>query len=304
MNKILIVGAGSWGTALGVAFAKNNKVHFFTNDEQKISIINSAHKFPNFPFAEKSDNISASNKLIDGCEYIILAIPSDILVDFTKNNYEFLKAKKNIIIASKGLNHKEPEFLSSFFEKININPFFLYGPNFADEIAKGLNAACNIAAKDFDAAQKVAKILTTKDLNILAARDYITIQICGCYKNILSIYCGYIHEKGLGINFRAKTCVDAIVEIMNICEEFGASGREVISYAGIGDIMISCFSNKSRNFQFGANIARGEQNHPENLAEGVNSAKSLYVMTKNFANKPVILEKIYNLIIEYEASIR
>jgi len=271
--NILIVGEGSWGSALAVVARSNNH-----------NVITEAR-------THKNDSIAYDS--------IIFAVPSDALSNCVENRLQ-IAPKADIIIATKGMVHNEAELFSSYFKrKFNIEPIFLSGPNFAKEVANKLPASADIACKNIEKAQKVCDYLSTEYFSLKSTDDIISVQLAGCYKNILAIYCGYLSALNMGDNMRAKICTEGIAELKVICQKLGGNAYTIDSYSGIGDIILSCFSDQSRNFRYGMQIAKSKN---ENLGcvEGIKAAKSLAKLCKNFYKELEILPKIVKLIENYE----
>ncbi|MDX1924442.1 MAG: NAD(P)H-dependent glycerol-3-phosphate dehydrogenase [Rickettsiaceae bacterium] len=299
MKIVQIVGAGAWGSALSIALSKKHKVTLVTQNKHKITKLQNERVNDAIPGAIIPGEIIIQDHLAPSADYTIISVTTNAIAQIIQKNLQYFRSQPNIIISSKGMDPESGKLLSEILEYEKIDPLFLAGPNFAIEIAKKQKASANIAAKNYARAITAASELSCETLELLPLRDYITMQICGCYKNILSIYCGYIIEKGLGNNFRAKICTDAILELMEICKHIGCDPGDVLSYSGIGDIMLSCFSDQSRNFQFGQIIARGEVMPRKISIEGISAARLLYEKCESLNQKPQILSGIYNLILNY-----
>lgn len=295
-KKIQIIGAGSWGTAIAIALSSKHQIVICSNNLEDIDEINLNHKSSKFPLFKLSSNIIATSKISGEFDHTIIVVPSTRIEKVIVDHLELFQSIKHLVVASKGMNHRVPELFSSFFDRLNIIPLFLGGPNFAIEVASNKPASANLACKNFELAREVAQDLTCEKLSFMPTNDYISAQISACYKNILAIYSGYIIQKGYGENYRAKICVDALLELEVICRHFGSKNPTLISYFGIGDIMLSCFSEQSRNFQFGKKIALGEKLDPSLQVEGIVATNSLHKLCKNNGLRAPILELVYNLL--------
>ncbi|NDB82532.1 MAG: hypothetical protein EB127_07300 [Alphaproteobacteria bacterium] len=293
MNNVQIIGAGVWGLALGLVLSRKNNIELVARSESRAEELKQMKLRGDLP-----DNIHISTSLKSVANYTIIATPANAISDIIENNLKDFSLKPNIVIASKGMDPKSSDFLSSALEKHNLQPLILCGPNFASELLAGKKAATNIAAKDFARAKSASITLATEDFQIYPLEDYITLQICGCYKNILSIYCGYIIGKGYGENYRAKVCTDGILELMDICAHLKCEPKDVLSYGGIGDIMLSCSSRESRNFGFGLALATKKDLAYNASIEGIGSAKILYNKCKKYNLYPQILGEVSKIIDE------
>jgi glycerol-3-phosphate dehydrogenase (NAD(P)+) len=296
VSKIQVIGSGSWGTSLSIALSQKFDVVISSIDNEIVSSINSKNVSPIFPEIKLPANISSVIGIQPDFKYCILVIPSHFIPKFVIENLDTLKSQENLIIASKGMNHEKPELFSDFFESHSIEASFLSGPNFADEIARNLPAYANLAGKNYNKVLGLSNALSSNNFMLSPTDDYKSVQISGCYKNILAIYCGYIIGKGYGENYRAAICTKAIGELKNICVSLGTSSEAIYSYAGIGDIMLTCFSNKSRNFRMGDKLANSLPVNSEECIEGIMSTKSLYKLLGDDVNKFEIISEVHKLI--------
>ena len=305
-KNILIIGSGSWGTALAiVASYSNNKVFLKTRKQQLCGKINNSRHSPYLENVIIPASIEAVMEFPIDIDLVIFAVPSEYLLEQLEEALSKLGLNIDIIIATKGMRNEGELFSAYFKRKWGIELIFLSGPNFAREVANGLKSACDIVCTDIKKAKKVADYLTSDHFEIKTGSDIVSIQIAGCYKNVLAIYSGYISVLGFGENYKAKICTDGINELGFICERLGGEKESIYSYSGIGDLILSSYSVESRNYRFGTFIAKQEKNNSilqqySGVIEGIVASKSLPKLCKSFYNELTILPKVTSLIENFE----
>ncbi len=307
-KNILIIGAGAWGTALGVlANRQDHKVFLMVRNIDVCNQINTKHLNPRLENYTLDKNIIAVSEYPNNIDIIIFAVPSDyLLIAFDKAIKKY-GTNPDMVIATKGMAHREGILLSDYFaDKYQISPIFLSGPTFAAEVASGLSSACNIAATTISKADEIASYLECENFKIKTTTDIVSIQIAGCYKNVIAIYFGYISKLGMGENYKARIFTESLTELMEICERMGGAKETIYSYACIGDLVLTSYSSLSRNFRFGAMLGEIEKNNKgmeyynDETIEGILAGKSLSLLCKSFLHELEILPKIVKLIESYE----
>jgi glycerol-3-phosphate dehydrogenase (NAD(P)+) len=323
MKKIIVIGAGAWGTAIADLLAKNlnaknsqaknshiknsYRVFLIANDQNIIDEINYSatnKKFlPNVKLNGKIKALKDFTAEIKTADLVFIATPSaNTAAIFTKISH--LKIKKNcgFVICSKGLEHKSLSFLSDIFAKIvgSTNYAVLSGPNFAFEVAQEVPTITTVASKNKKLAKKVILALNNKDFCGQYFDDPRTIEICGIMKNIIAIGCGVTDELELGLNAKAALIMKGISEIQLLCLKFEAASS-ITHAAGFGDIFLTCSSPKSRNNLLGANIARG-QTYREIVKktgktyEGALAAKAICALAKKSGLRLDLCEAINKIL--------
>lgn len=307
-NKILVIGAGTWGTAIANHLAINqNEVFLSTIEPDVVKEINQKNTNSKYLLNIKlSKNLVATDKFVGDVDMVFIVVPSDVI----KSVFEKIKStnfKKNCIfvICSKGFEKNSLSLLSDAFVKIVKNENFavLSGPNFAIEVANQVPTVTSIACTNKNIANKIIKVLKNENFNALYFDDPRTAEICGIVKNILAIGCGLVDGLDLGVNTKSALLIKGISEIQMICKKIKAS-TDLANPAGFGDIFLTCSSTKSRNNTLGTLIAKGQ--NPLKLSpksgdkkityEGVNSAKIIVEFSKKLKLKLDLCETIAKII--------
>lgn len=265
MKKILVIGAGAWGTALANLMASNhNQVFLSANKQEIIDEIN--QRFSNKKFLPKvklSPGIKAVSGFADEIQVVDLVFIVTPSSSSTKVFQELakLKFKKTcgFVICSKGVDHSSLNLLSQAFGEItkNNNYAVLSGPNFAIEVARKVPTITTIASKNKKLADLVMKVLNNHHFQAKYSNDPHGAEICGIVKNIIAIGCGIVDGLGLGVNAKAALVIKGIEEMQLLSKKFKSS-PDFANAAGFGDIFLTCSSSKSRNNRLGSMIANGK----------------------------------------------
>lgn len=287
-KKITIIGAGSWGTAIAQHLAKNSyQVLLRVLNKKTCQEINNLHENSRYlPKISLHRNIVATLDLNPDSDFVFIAVASkDLPLVFLEISKIKFKQSCCFVICSKGLiegisaKSLKVYLISEFFEKITgyKNHVSLLGPNFALEVANHLPTITSIASENKRLADKVIKILNSKNFLAIYHNDQKTAEICGAIKNIMAIGCGIIEGLNLGENCKAALIVKGISEIEEMCKSFNASS-DIKNAAGFGDIFLTCSSSKSRNYSLGLEIAKeknplNNKNKSKKTYEGASAAR-------------------------------
>jgi glycerol-3-phosphate dehydrogenase (NAD(P)+) len=265
MKKIIVIGAGAWGTAIADLLAKNsNKVFLSANRREIIDEINQKGTNQNFlPSVNLNKNISAIGEFDDEiktADLVFIVTPSSSATEVFKKIAKLKFQKKcGFVICSKGFEHKSLLLLSDAFEKTcNTKNYAVFsGPNFAMEVANQEPTITTIASRNKKLAQEIISALNNGHFKASYFKDPRTAEICGIVKNIIAIGCGIVDGLGLGVNTKSAVVMKGISEIQLICKALKASS-DIVNAAGFGDIFLTCSSSKSRNNSLGALLAKGK----------------------------------------------
>lgn len=305
MKKILVIGAGAWGTALANLVAKNSNEVFLNANKQEI-VDEISHDSSNerfLPGVKLDVRVFGTRDFVNDVDFVFIVTPSTnsirVFGEIAKTKF-----KKNTIfvICSKGLEAKNNLLLSDSFEKItkNKNYVVLSGPNFAAEVATEVPSITTIAAKNKKLADAVIKLLNNDYFRASYFKDPRTTEICGVIKNVIAIGCGIVDGLDLGVNAKSALVMKGICEIQLLCKKLKAS-PDVVNAAGFGDIFLTCSSSKSRNNSLGFLIAKGSGIDEGKTYEGITSAKNAVALAKKLKVKLDLCEGI-NQILTHQSS--
>ncbi len=273
MKKIAILGAGSWGTALALHFARcDMQVRLWSNDRAQIESIqrtrcNSAylpHAFPN-----NLQAVIALAEAIQDATYILIAVPSGAFRSVAQSLQPLLDAHTGIIWASKGLDPNTGQCLHEIAIEIlgKTRPYaVLSGPTFAREIAQGLPAAVALASHPADYAISLAAELNHAHLRIQACADMMGTQMGGVIKNVIAIAAGINDGLQLGANARSALLTNGLTEMISLGTAMGGKHDTFMGLSGLGDLILTATDDQSRNRRFGLAIGRGEDSQQAETA--------------------------------------
>ena len=264
MNTILVMGAGSWGTALALQLAyKGNEVylHSWKSDHNKsmIKTHSNRHYLPGIDFPENLNIIEHLSPIINTVEYILIAVPSIGFAQACKS-LSLHSSNKKIIIATKGFCHDTNQLLSDILYKHIGNSLccFITGPSFAMEVAYKKPTTIVCASLDQQYAKEIQVLFSNASFRCYKSQDIIGVQIGAATKNIIAIAAGIIDGMQYGTNAVSGLITRSLQEIIRLGEVLGAQEKTFSGLSGLGDLILTCSDNQSRNRKFGYLIGKGE----------------------------------------------
>ena len=305
-NHISILGSGAWGTALAQLLSKKSSVMMWVKEKTVKNDINQYHQNKKFlPGLKLNKNIIGTNNLEDlkYSEIIFLTVPVQYMSSILKKIKKIVKKNVIFVCCSKGIemnNLRLPsQIVTSHFPNHNIA--VLSGPNFAEEISRNMPAATLIASSKIATSKKIASIVQTKLFRPYISDDVIGSQVAGATKNVYAIACGIVEGKKFGKNAVASIISRSFAEISRLNKSMKAKTETLSGLSGMGDLVLTCTSKKSRNFKLGLDLASGMSLNAiikknSSIAEGVFTARALRQMTlKKKLNLP-IAETVYQIL--------
>ena len=313
MNNILVLGSGAWGTAVADLIANNTKknIYLWAYEEEVARSISTNYQNKKYmPGKKLNKNILADIKLPNlHFKIIFVVIPSQFIFSFFKdfkNHFEkFNKDKHNFVICSKGIDLQRKKLLSEvvkeFFPKSNIA--ILSGPSFANDVLNRKPTAVTLATKSSKLAKILVDLLSNNYFRVYVSKDIIGVQINGAMKNVLAIAAGMTEGLNLGENARAAILARGIKEITRLVQAVGGKKDTVLGMSGVGDIILTCVSKSSRNYNFGVMLGKGKKikdiiNKEKHTTEGVENIKVVYFLKKKHNIQMPILEAVYKILVK------
>lgn len=297
-TKITIIGTGSWGTALAISLHNARKnVHLWGRRTELVDELCALRHSPYLPGAFIPYELPITNDVneITNSDIILWAIPVQQSQQLLHTLGNYIPTNAPIIICSKGLELESRQPLSILLKKMFSNSVgILSGPNFADEVAKGLPAASTLAFKDLELAKKLSHQLRHSAFRIYAHHDVIGVELAGALKNVIAIASGIVMGKELGQNCLATLITRASAEISRLTCTLGGIKETRQTLAGIGDLILTCSSAKSRNTSLGIALAQGQTledilKNRKNVTEGIATAKVAFELaTHHHVYTPII----------------
>jgi glycerol-3-phosphate dehydrogenase (NAD(P)+) len=304
--SITVLGAGSWGTALAILLAKNgHKVILWGRDQNKIATMEKEREnrifLPEVIFPENLLLSSHLSQAILSSDELLIVVPSHAFAD-TLLKIKVIKPKiGSISWATKGLEPKTHQLLHHIVADILpsvMNQAVISGPTFANEVAIGLPTALTVAANHPDYAQKIIALLANATLRPYISTDIIGLEIGGAAKNVMAIAAGIADGLGYGANTRSALITRGLHEICRLSCKLGAEQQTIMGLAGLGDLLLTCTDDQSRNRRMGLAIGRGKnitqaEAEIQQVVEGVQAAKQIYSMAQDLHIEMPIVEQVY-----------
>ena len=307
LNKVAVLGGGSFGTVLANLAASNGfNVSLWVRDSDQALRINSEGANTSYhPELKLSENIVASdnlNEVLDNAEIIFIATPSIIFEKIVDRISEFIDPDSYIISCTKGILDDPYRSLSEIISiKLANKIGVLSGPNLAKEIAENKLAGTVIASPDEDLLVTVKSVLSSKHFKIYSSKDMHGVELAGALKNIYAIVCGMAESLEVGENAIGLILTRSMAEMSRFAVAKGANPITFLGLSGMGDLVATCMSNLSRNYQLGFNIGTGmtlleAKNKVGQVAEGVRTLEIVKNESSRLNIKMPLVESMYNII--------
>ena len=307
--KIALIGTGVYGLAIASALTKKNKnVIMWTEDPNKYQEYKEKGTIPDLiPDFKAPKSIKLTMDYETACtdaEIIFITSTAAFVGDICESIKPYINRKTIICIASKGIENKSCSFLSDIAYEIlrTKHIAIISGPSFAVDMAFNNPVGLSIASHSKKAIKHIKEVLENDTLKLRDTNDLIGVQICGSIKNVIAVAAGML----AGMNYPESTqsflITEALNDIKNLIAALGGNPKTITSFAGVGDLLLTCTSTKSRNFTFGYVIGAGatkeekEQHLKKNTVEGYYTLKSIYKLIKNKKIKMPIIDLIYKIV--------
>jgi glycerol-3-phosphate dehydrogenase (NAD(P)+) len=286
--KLGIIGGGAWGTALAqVAAAGGRETLLWALEPEVVDSINSAHENRTFLAGVPLDPaIRATCDLaeLDGCDAWLLVTPAQHMRRVLERTAD---CSKTLVLCSKGIEEKSGELLHRVAKQAcpKAQIAVLSGPTFAHEVARGLPTAVTLATEDPALAERLRDRIKQPTFRIYVSDDVAGAEIGGAVKNVLAIACGVVEGRGLGQNARAALIGRGFAEMTRFGLAFGARRETLAGLSGLGDLVLTCSSTRSRNYSLGLGIGEGRpaaelMANRKTVAEGAFTAPVLARLAK------------------------
>jgi glycerol-3-phosphate dehydrogenase (NAD(P)+) len=269
---IAVAGAGAFGTALAVAFAKKAPVRLWARDAAMVETMRSTRANPRLPDVILPENIEVFSDLetVFEADTILLAVPAQQISTFLTAHADRL-AGKTIVSCAKGIDLTTLKGTASSISELvpTATAAILTGPSFAADIAKGLPTALTLACADDVIGKQLQAELSTRTLRLYRTTDVIGAELGGSLKNVMAIACGACIGEGMGDSARAALLTRGMAEMMRLSIAMGGQSDTLMGLSGFGDLVLTCTSEQSRNYRYGLALGRMEGFDPTITVEGV-----------------------------------
>lgn len=286
--RMTVFGAGAWGTALAVHFAKQgHEVVLTSQDDDAMARLKESRANDRFlPGSKLPDNLrveAIADAAVQGLGLALIATPAAGLRPTLRRHVAPVDPQAPVLIACKGFESdtgKLAHVVAAEEAPNNSRIGLLSGPTFAQEVARGLPAAAVLASGDFEWIKSVALELNSSVLRFYPSSDPIGVAVGGAVKNVIAIASGVADGLGYGLNARAGLITRGLAEIARLGVAMGARPETMMGLAGMGDLILTCTGDLSRNRQVGLRLAQGKSlqtilSELGHVAEGVNTISAV-----------------------------
>ena len=306
-KKIAVVGAGGWGTALASIISKKSAVLLWCYEKEIVDEIKINHSNNDYlPNVELSENIIPFDDIerLEDVDIIINTVPTQFIRS-VYSQINFSVSDKVFVNAAKGIEKESLKRISEIFNDIlnvEANHYAtLTGPSHAEEVSKNIPSAVVVASKDIDLAKYIRDLMSTGTFRIYSSTDVVGCELGGALKNIIAIAYGIAEAIELGDNTKAMLITRGLAEIARLGSACGANINTISGLSGLGDLVVTCNSKRSRNRTVGELLGQGlliEDIRGRNkmVAEGIETTKSALLLAKKLEVELPIIEQVYNVI--------
>lgn len=308
--KVAVIGTGAYGLAIAKALAKHqdNNILIWSENEDKIkearktNMINSV--LPGVKLPSTFKYTTSMEEATKDQDIIFIVVAAKYVSSVSLNMKHYLNKKTHVCICSKGIEIDTCSFVSEVF--LSFNPkhkklAIISGPSFAIDILNNEPVALSIASKSKSTLKIVKNAICSNVLKLRESDDLIGIQTCGSIKNIIAIASGMVTGLGYSDSTRAFLITEALHDMKELINGLGGNKKSIMAYAGVGDLLLTCTSIKSRNYSYGILLGQNKKNEAKEYlnsttVEGYYTLKSIYRLIKRKKIKMPIMDLMYKII--------
>ncbi len=310
-QRIAIIGAGSWGTALAIQLARGGQSATIWG--RKTDVLTQMDRdrengeyLPGAPFPDTLQMEPSLETAVRECDDILLVVPSHAFREMLQAVNPMLRDGQRLAWASKGFEHPSGKLLHDVAREIigaGRPTAVLSGPTFAKEVGRGLPTAITVASANPAFANDLAVRLSDQSFRAYTTTDMIGVEVGGAVKNVLAIGAGASDGLGFGSNTRVALITRGLAEMTRLGVALGAQPETFMGLAGMGDLVLTCTDDQSRNRRFGLAMAAGKsvgeaQEEIRQVVEGVQAARAVYHVARELNIEMPICTSIYKVVYE------
>lgn len=306
MKNISIIGSGSWGSALAIHAAKmGHNVKMWSFAQEEADLINKERKCVFLPMAIMTENIYCTTDIkeaVEGSDLILHVTPSKFFRN-TLNQYKQYITNQPVVICSKGFELESLSTLSEVAEQelTNVKIGAFSGPSHAEEVSLGIPTAIVAASKDYDVQYLVQDTFMNETMRVYTSNDIQGVELGGALKNIIAFCAGIVTELKLGDNTFAALISRGLTELSRLGVAMGGEHNTFYGLSGLGDLIVTCMSEHSRNRKAGRCIGRGltlEETRKEvgMTIESVDNIEAAYKLAQKYNIEMPIVNAVYDIL--------
>ncbi|KAA1199758.1 NAD(P)H-dependent glycerol-3-phosphate dehydrogenase [Vibrio cholerae] len=308
--EMTVIGAGSYGTSLAISLARNSaNIVLWGHDAEHMARLDADranHEFlPGIAFPDTLIVETDLQKAVQASRDLLVVVPSHVFGIVLKSLQPHLRTDSRICWATKGLEPETGRLLQDVAHDVLGDSYplaVLSGPTFAKELAMGMPTAISVASPDVQFVRDLQeKIHCSKTFRVYANSDFIGMQLGGAVKNVIAIGAGMSDGIGFGANARTALITRGLAEMSRLGAALGAQPETFMGMAGLGDLVLTCTDNQSRNRRFGLALGQGKdvdtaQTDIGQVVEGYRNTKEVWMLAKRMGVEMPIVEQIYQVL--------
>lgn len=311
---VTVIGAGSYGTSLAILLARNgHPTLLWGHNPDKMTILQHDRQnkqfLPDIAFPPELQVETDLQTAVNAAPILLIVVPSHAFASVLKQIKPFLRKDSKIVWATKGLEADTGRLLQDVAREILGNEIplaVISGPTFAKEVASGLPTAVTVASTDDLFLTELQNLFhCSKSFRVYSSKDFIGVQLGGAVKNVIAIGAGLSDGLGFGANARTALITRGLTEMMRLGAKLGADPATFMGMAGLGDLVLTCTDNQSRNRRFGILLGQNKtieeaQKTIAQVVEGYKNTKEVWLLAKNYHVDMPITEQIYQVLYEHK----
>lgn len=320
LTDIAVIGAGSWGTALADLLAQKpgTKVDLWVREKEVFKDIRDRRMnrffLPGITLSESLNARRSFEAAVTGKELVLLAVPSHVFREVLAGLKPYMRSDIPIMMATKGIENDTLMIMSQVVEAVLGKSFLanfgcLAGPSFAKEVCQKLPTAVTVACQERTVGEKVQRLFSTDFFRVYLSEDLVGTQLGGALKNVIAIAAGVSDGLGFGLNARAALITRGLAEITRLGVAMGSNPHTFSGLAGMGDLVLTCTGDLSRNRTVGLQVGKGKRRHEitsgmNMVAEGIRTSKSAFELSKKMNVIMPIVEQVYEILYEEKEAVK
>lgn len=309
--NITILGAGAYALGLALRFNKNtNKIIIWSAVKDEIDVLNKTRMnekaLPKVKMPKNMIFTTNTEKAIDGSNIVVIAVATKFISSVCDTIKPYVK-DKHVVIASKGIEQDTYNFASNIVKnKLKTKKLCtISGPSFAKDMAEDELVGLSLATTNRKTKEAVIKALSSDTLKIRPTNDFVGVELCGTLKNVIAIGSGMLDGMKVSESTKAMFLTEMLNDSRKLIKKLGGNEKTIFSYAGFGDILLTCTSKSSRNYSYGMLLGSGTSKEKldeylnSTTREGVYTLKSIYGLIKSKKVKMPFIDFIYDVVFGY-----
>ncbi|MBF0565535.1 MAG: NAD(P)-dependent glycerol-3-phosphate dehydrogenase [Nitrospirae bacterium] len=305
--KISVIGAGSWGTVLANHLgAKGYAVTLWAYEKEVVEAMRTSRRnvcyMPGLPLSENVAPTDDLRESVADADVILLVVPTQFVRRVIEGMADYIKPQAMLVTAAKGIEKTTLKTVSQIIRELTGNfRAVISGPSFAEEVSKKKPTAITLGVEDEQRGHALQEVFNTGNFRVYTHDDLVGIELGGALKNVIAIASGICDGLDLGLNARAALITRGLAEMVRLGQKMGAKERTFSGLSGLGDLVLTCTGNLSRNYSVGVSLGKGQSlteilSEMKAVAEGVETSYSAYELSRAYSVEMPIVEQVYRVL--------